>query len=241
MVERSLNYGRDIVAAFVRDLDVKVGVDLGPGLGDDLRTTKTAHPKARLVGLEVHAPYAASLRSAGFEVIEANIECEPLPFDPESVDLIVANQVFEHIKEVFWVLHECSRVLRVGGSLVIGVPNLASLHNRVLLAIGKQPTSMTNWSAHVRGYTRPDLVALINQPFPDGFSLVRARGANFYPFPGPIARALARAWPGGAWGLFGRFEKRRQYDNSYLRWPAVHQLETNFYLGPEEGPSAAPE
>jgi hypothetical protein len=147
------------------------------------------------------------------------------------VDLIVANQIFEHIKEVFWLLHECARTLRVGGSLVIGVPNLAGFHNRLLLAIGRQPSQLKNWSAHVRGYTKSDLVETINKPFPGGFALRDVAGANFYPLPGALAKPLARLWPGGAWGLFARFEKASAYTGSYLRWPPEQSLETNFYVG----------
>ncbi len=235
MVDRSLNYGRDIVARFVSDVNIRVALDLGPGLGEDIAAVLAAHPHARVVGLEAHGPYVQQLRSAGVEVAACDIERDAFPFDEESVDLIIANQVFEHVKEVFWILHECARVLRVGGSLVIGVPNLASFHNRLLLAVGRQPTSLANWSAHVRGFTKSDLVATIDKPFPGGFQLVQTGGANFYPLPGPLARPAARIWPGGAWAVFGRFEKVAPYAGSYLRWPIDQHLESNFYLGPDKG------
>lgn len=236
MVDRSLNYGRHLIAEFVRGLDVNVAVDLGPGQGDDMRIVRAAHPNARIVGLEAYPPYAERLRAGGFEVTGLDLERDRLPFDGASVDLIVANQIFEHLKEVFWVLSECARVLRVGGSLVIGVPNLAAFHNRVLLFLGWQPSPLKNWSAHVRGYTKRDLVQTIDRPFPGGFVLRQSGGANFYPLPGPMAKVAARTWAGGAWGLFARFEKVRPYDGSYLRWPSDQQLETNFYLGPEPLP-----
>ncbi len=235
MVDRRLNYGREIVARMVTGLDVELALDLGPGMGEDMLTVHAAHPEARVVGLEAHEPYRERLRTLDLEAVTCDIEHDPFPFDDASVDLIVANQVLEHVKEIFWILHECARVLRVGGSLVVGVPNLASLHNRLLLAIGRQPTSVANWSAHVRGYTRADLVATLEKPFPGGFRLVDTAGANFYPLPGPLARQAAQSWPGGAWAFFARFEKARAYDGSYLRWPITQQLETNFYLGPERG------
>ena len=75
-------------------------------------------------------------------------------------------------------------------------------------------------------------MATIDKPFPGGFRLVDAAGANFYPLPGALARPAARAWPGAAWAFFGRFEKALPYDGSYLRWPVEQQLETSFYLGP---------
>jgi len=122
--------------------------------------------------------------------------------------------------------------LRVGGSLIVGIPNLAAFHNRVLLAVGRQPSQLKNWSAHVRGFTKADLVETIGKPFPGGLVLRYLAGANFYPLPGPLARPVARVWPGGAWGLFARFEKERPYEGSYLRWPLEQTLETVFFLGP---------
>jgi SAM-dependent methyltransferase len=236
VVDRTLNYGREIVARFVEKVDTHLALDLGPGLGEDVAAVRRAHPTARVIGLEAYGPYIQALRSSGIEVVHCDIERDTFPCDAETVDLIVANQVFEHVKEIFWVLHECARVLRVGGSIVVGVPNLASLHNRALLAIGRQPTSLANWSAHVRGYTRADLIATIAKPFPGGFRLAEAAGSNFYPLPAPLARPAARLWPGAAWAFFGRFEKLRAYEGSYLRWPIDNQLETSFYLGPAERP-----
>ena len=232
MIDRRLNYGRDIVARFVAESRVDVAIDLGPGLGADFTSIRAAHPDARILGLEANPSYAANLRSLGYEVFECDIEHEAIPMTAGGADLIVANQVLEHVKEVPWILHECARVLRVGGTLVIGVPNLASFHNRLLLLVGRQPTSLANWSAHVRGYTRRDLLATLDRPFPSGFRLTDARGSNFYPLPGWLAKPAARIWPGGAWGLFVRLEKVRPYDGGYLRWPVTEELETNFYLGP---------
>ncbi len=233
MVDRRLNYGREIVARMVADVDVHLALDLGPGLAEDMLAVRAAHPAARVVGLEAHSPYLDRLHSASLDAIACDIDRDAFPLDSASADVVVANQVLEHLKDVFWVLHESARVLRVGGSLIVGVPNLASFHNRVLLAIGRQPTSLANWSAHVRGYTRSDLAQLLDRPFVGGFRLAESAGANFYPLPGWLARPAARAWPGGAWAFFGRFEKVRPYEGSYLRWPVEQRLETSFYLGPD--------
>lgn len=232
MVDRQLNYGRDVIRRFVDRIHVETAVDLGPGLGYDIATVRDVHPSARIIGIEVHPPYVEHLRSLGIDAVECDLEHDRLPFHDESVDLIVANQVLEHVKEVFWILHECSRVLRVGGSLVIGVPNIAAAHNRLLLLAGRQPTQLRNWSAHVRGFTKGDILDLLDKPFVGGYHLVQSGGANFYPLPALLARPAARLWPGGAWGFFGRFEKERTYDGGYLRWPVGEILETNFYLGP---------
>src|SRR6058998_2525147 len=57
-------------------------------------------------------------------------------------------QVFEHLKNVWLPMSEIARVLCAGGHLVFSVPNLASLHNRALLAFGRQPTSIRTFGPH---------------------------------------------------------------------------------------------
>jgi SAM-dependent methyltransferase len=45
---------------------------------------------------------------------------------PESFDVITAWAVFEHLHDPTAAFHECARLLRPGGRLVVEVPNLAS-------------------------------------------------------------------------------------------------------------------
>jgi SAM-dependent methyltransferase len=110
--------------------------------------------------------------------------------------VVVANQVFEHLKNIWLPLSEAYRTLRVGGHLVISVPNLASLHNRVLLAMGRQPTSIRTMGPHVRGYTLSEVVHLLQL---DGaLAVQRIAGVGFYPLPAVLARPLAQLWRGGS-------------------------------------------
>ncbi|MEA2101747.1 MAG: class I SAM-dependent methyltransferase, partial [Thermodesulfobacteriota bacterium] len=146
------------------------------------------------------------------------------------MDLVIANQILEHTKEIFWIFNEISRVLRIGGRMIIGVPNLASLHNRILLLLGRQPSPIKSTSAHVRGFTRSDLMRFM-ECWPGGYRLIDFQGSNFYPFPSLIARPLARCLPTMAWGIFLLVEKTRAYDGAFVRFPVDHKLETNFYLG----------
>lgn len=231
-VDDRLNYGREVVRELVAACaPAGVVVDLGAGGGDDLRGARERLPQATLHAVECHPPNVEALRADGFVVHPLDIERDPLPFEDGSVDVVLANQVLEHTKELFWIAHEASRVLRVGGSLVIGVPNLASLHNRILLALGRQPTPIRSASAHVRGFTRPDLLAFFGDCFPDGYRLAATAGSNFYPFPPMLARPLARAMPTFAWAVFVRLVKQRDYGREFLDYPVRHRLETRFHLG----------
>lgn len=231
MIDRELNYGREVVSSLLQLAKPYSSVlDIGAGRGVDLLAARTVEPHAALHAVECYAPNVERLQSAGICTHAINIEREDIPLSAESIDVVISNQTFEHLKEVFWVLHEASRVLRVGGHLLVGIPNLASLHNRLLLAAGRQPTSIKNNSAHVRGYTRNDFVNLLGC-FPNGYRLRAWKGSNFYPLPPTLARPAARMFPSMAWAVFMLFSKTRTYDREFVDYPQTAQLETNFFLG----------
>ena len=232
MIDRRLNYGRHLVAKYLQQAaPFNQALDLGAGHGDDLIAARNACPEAQLHGVECFDQYARELRAQDITTHAINLERDKLPFDDQVIDVVIANQILEHCKEVFWLLHEVSRTLSVGGHLIVGVPNLASAHNRLLLLLGKQPSVIQNHSAHVRGYTRGDFMKLLNTCFPGGYELSQWGGSNFYPFPAPIARPLAATLPSMAWGMFLMLKKTKPYDDGFLKHPIEARLETNFYLG----------
>ncbi len=232
VIDRSLNYGRHQIRRFLLSAGhYGTVIDMGAGQGDDLMLALSINSGADVHAVEVYPAYAAKLAEKGIRVHSLNIEKDRLPFQDGSVDVVIANQILEHVKELFWIFHEISRVLPLGGKVILGVPNLASLHNRILLAFGRQPSPLKNNSAHIRGYTKRDLVNFLESCFPGGYKLKEFGGSNFYPFPPVVARPLARLFPNMAWGIFFMFEKQRAYKNEFLEFPAKEKLETNFYVG----------
>jgi len=172
------------------------------------------------------------LARQGMRGISVNIESDPIPLSDSSVQVIIINQVLEHVKEIFWVWHEMTRVLQPGGSILVGVPNLASLHNRLLLAFGRQPTAIHLHSAHIRGYTRDGLMSFLARVWPGGYTMADYGGSNFYPFPPAPARPLARLFPGLAWGLFLSLVKSdRPYSDEFVRYPIDSRLQTKYWVG----------
>lgn len=233
MIDKQLNYGRDQIIQLAKSIDTPVYriLDIGAGQGSDLLGLKGIFPNASLVGIESYAPNIEFLKSKNIEVVSMDMERDRLPFDDESFDLIVTNQFLEHAKEIFWIMHETSRLLKVGGHIIVGVPNLASLHNRLLLLFGRQPTCIQNASAHIRGFTKSDFSNFLNSIFPRGYLFKAFRGSNFYPFPPAIAVPLSKLLPNFAWGISMLYTKSGPYNGEFLNFPIKNQLETNFYLG----------
>jgi 2-polyprenyl-3-methyl-5-hydroxy-6-metoxy-1,4-benzoquinol methylase len=231
-VDVELNYGRNIIKSFLEQISpLDILVDLGAGGGEDLSIAREISPGADLVGIDCDLDHAIDIQDKNYRVINLNIERDKLPFASESVDVFVANQVMEHIKEIFWIFHEVTRCLKINGHMIIGVPNLASLHNRYLLLLGKQPTQLKNYSAHVRGYTKSDMINFLEEAFPGGYALEGFAGSQFYPFPRFVAEKLSTWFPSMAYSLFFLVRKRKNYGDSFIRYPIEKGLETPFYVG----------
>lgn len=151
---------------------------------------------AQAYGIEVFRGPAARAAERGASVAVMDLERDPFPWTDQSMDLVVCNQVFEHLKNVWLPMAEIARVLRIGGHLLFSVPNLASLHNRALLAIGVQPTSIRTFGPHVRGFTLGQTNAFLCEG--GVFRVRRISAVGYYPLPARWARAVAAAFPGTA-------------------------------------------
>jgi SAM-dependent methyltransferase len=146
----------------------------------------------RILGVEVYPGPAAAAEQGGLEVARIDLETERLPWPDSSVDVLVCNQVLEHLKDIWLPMTEMHRVLRKGGHAVFSVPNLASLHNRVLLALGRQPTSIRVFGPHVRGFAFGEFCGFVERG--GAFEIKRSLTAGFYPLPARWSAPLSGLW-----------------------------------------------
>ncbi len=123
-------------------------------------------------------------------VAKVDLEKDKFPFKDNFFDVVICNQVFEHLKNIYQPIDEIHRVLKKGGYLIFSVPNLSSFHNRLFLLFGLQPTSIRAIGPHIRGYTFREVKNFLEL---DGnFKIVKTYGVGFYPFPGPLAILMAK-------------------------------------------------
>ena len=117
IVDHCETYGRHILEKRVRKLDVSLALDIGCGQGDDLMVVKKHHPNSKCIGIDFGDWNREKLIERGIESVAINIENQQIPLNEETVDLVIANQVLEHTKEIYWINHEIFRTLKVGGHL----------------------------------------------------------------------------------------------------------------------------
>jgi SAM-dependent methyltransferase len=170
-------------------------LDIGLGSARDLLSIRQAlgNRSVELIGIESQPSLVEQARLHKIETLSVNIETEAIPLANASLDVVIANHVAEHLKELFWFFGEISRLLKPGGIAMIGCPNLASWHNRAALLFGHQPPAAKLLGAHVRGITMSGFRDFIEHS--GYFKVVRSKGSNFYFFPVPLNRLLERMFP----------------------------------------------
>jgi SAM-dependent methyltransferase len=121
-------------------------IDLG--CDDGARTVRYAQAAGApdVYGIEAVAPRAELARERGVAIVPADLGA-PLPLDDASFDVVVSNQVIEHLYNTDLFVSEAVRIVKPGGVVVTSTENLASWHNVASLLLGWQPFSLTNVSS----------------------------------------------------------------------------------------------
>lgn len=148
---------------------------------------------SKLFGLDFFDTQIDKARGNGVDVLKCNFETDKFPYPDNEFDVVIANQIFEHLKQIYNPLSEIHRVLKPGGLLIFSVPNLAALHCRLQLLFGKQPSTIKLFEAHVRGFSPSALAPFLK--FNELFDIELYLGSGFYPFPIQISRKLSRFLP----------------------------------------------
>ena len=115
--------GQDRRLAMIRqwsDLGGRI-LDNGAGLGTYLEACGQVNPDSLRIGLEVEYDRALAARARADGIVLG--VGEGLPFADDSFDLILSNEVLEHVADDHACAAEMARVARPGGRIVIFAPN----------------------------------------------------------------------------------------------------------------------
>jgi SAM-dependent methyltransferase len=177
------------------------------GCGDGALTARIARAigAAHVGVVETWQPHVELAQKQGFTVTRDDLN-GPLSLPDGAFDVVIANQVIEHLYDTESFVGEAARILKPGGTLVISTENPASWHNIGALTIGWQPFSLANVSRRKTGIGNPLSLAPAQAgwEFPmqhhrlftpkalrellalEGLRDVRVLGAGYYPLPSKV-------------------------------------------------------
>lgn len=96
-----------------------------------------------VLGSDLNMRVLREAKKRGLSAVRTDLNWS-LPLPSNSVDVVTALDVLEHLLETRTFISELYRVLVPGGYAVIATPNLASWHNIFALLLGLQPFSGPN-------------------------------------------------------------------------------------------------
>ena len=126
-------------------------LDLGCGTGD-LLYLLAREKGAKVQGIEVSDSAIYECVKKGLSVFHGDIESGLVEYPDRSFDYVILNQSMQEVKKIDWLIHEA---LRIGGKIIVGFPNFASIQARVMLFFrGKAPVTS---SLPYRWYDTPNV------------------------------------------------------------------------------------
>ncbi len=149
MVKRFLNFiweeayrknDENILSMLDRNIKAKV-LDIGCGDGHKTIKFKEKISCRKMVGLDgVQERLKVAKKIGVDDVVKSDLE-KGWPFKNRSFDIIISNQVIEHILDIDHFISEIYRILKPKGYCVISTENLSSWHNIFALTLGHQDFS----------------------------------------------------------------------------------------------------
>lgn len=140
---RLSGWPRDRMEAIVA-IDGTGGQLLDIGCGNGYLLYQFRQRYKTLIGLEFSQKRLAQAKVnlSGLDLVPVNGSAEKMgEIESNSIDRIISADTIEHIPDIYAAVAEMFRVLKPGGQLVINTPNIAFLKKRLLLLMGRFPST----------------------------------------------------------------------------------------------------
>ena len=204
----------------------KIILCLGCNIGDIALSTAREVGTDEIYGIDIQPKFLNESRAKGINVIAADLN-KKFPIKDSSFDVVVSDQVIEHLTDVDNFVKEIFRILKPEGYAVIATENLSSWNNLFALLFGYGPPSLTysaerriegsplsphhgenitlEYPRHVYIFTYQALKEIFSL---HGFTVERLIGGGYYPCPGFLMKIMSKIDPRHSQFLIIKVRKR---------------------------------
>jgi SAM-dependent methyltransferase len=114
-------------------------LDVGCWGGASLERMSAHNMFRELHGVDLLESSVQAARARGMKAEVVDLNQQSLPYDEGFFDAVTCLAVIAQLFDPGWALFEIRRVLRPSGQLILSVPNVACLPNRLKLLVGRRP------------------------------------------------------------------------------------------------------
>ena len=148
-------------------------VDAGCGSGENLMEIILNYPKAKIIGIDNHKPDLNNAKKRFLDKAKFLYgDCLNMEIKSETIDIVLSNQVIEHITRYEKYLHELKRILKSNGILILSTPNFHNPKNILLKLFFKKPIMRwennqdlppEKYRGHVKEFFEEELITLLQK------------------------------------------------------------------------------
>lgn len=156
-------------------------LDYGCGKGIFISELLKLNPNLELFGMDI-SDYAIKIAKKKFRNVKFFVQNEEkkFPLKDESIDLILAMDVIEHVFDVKKLIGEFNRVLKPRGQLFVTTPYYGLIKNLVIAFCGFDQV-FDPTAAHIRFFSKKSLTLILKL---QGFKIIKVGYyGRFYPIP----------------------------------------------------------
>lgn len=204
------NYFTPIWDEVCAEVSFSTVLDIGCGNGLFTAGLKKRFP-CTLFGVDGSAYALEGAKQSGFDDVQLvkDLSSQPLPFAGDKFDIVVCKDVLEHLLDPEHLVSEMTRVVRVGGYLLVQVPNHFSLYGRLKFLFTNNIDTWhyyvdsDRWNfPHIKFYTHENFVAMfckyncdLLKDFSRYFFSIPKRRYLPKIFDKKVAQFFTRRWP----------------------------------------------
>jgi len=131
--KEAATYNNSILASHIEPQEKARILDIGSDSGELITQRVQNVKKPEIYGIDLRKEASNKSKKISIKALVGNVE-DGLPFKSSFFDIVSANQIIEHLRDLDFFLEEIHRVLKPQGYLILSTENLSSWHNILALA-----------------------------------------------------------------------------------------------------------